>query len=96
MINKLIKKLFAIIAVLAIALTMALKVNLNAKNNNLSDISLANVEALAQSEYWEPNWYIYGIVNTYWCGYTWETCVHEELFYWCEDGGSEPCNSYLP
>ena len=46
-------KITSAIAVAAIALTMALKVNLNAKNNNLSDLSLANIEALARNEIFE-------------------------------------------
>ena len=40
-------KITSAIAIVAIALTMALNVNLSAKSNSLSDISLANVEALA-------------------------------------------------
>ena len=44
------KKIFAGIAVLTIALTMALNLNFSAKNNRLSDISLANIEALARGE----------------------------------------------
>jgi len=44
------RKIIGLIAVAAIALTMALNMNLNAKNNSLSDISLANVEALARVE----------------------------------------------
>ena len=45
------KKIFGGIAVIAIAGAMALSVSLNAKNNNLSSISLANVEALANGEF---------------------------------------------
>ena len=44
------KIIFGGIAVVAIAVAMALSVSLNAKNNNLSSISLANVEALTQPE----------------------------------------------
>lgn len=44
------KKIIGGIAVAAIALTMALNMNFSTKNNNLSNISLANVEALAQGE----------------------------------------------
>ena len=44
------KKIFGGIAVAAIALTMALNVNISANNNSLSDISLANVEALAAAD----------------------------------------------
>ena len=44
------KKILGGIAVVAIAITMALNVNFSAKNNNLSDLTLANVEALAQIE----------------------------------------------
>jgi hypothetical protein len=41
------KKIFGGIAVLAIAAVAVVNVNLNSQNNDLSDISLANVEALA-------------------------------------------------
>lgn len=44
------KKLLGGIAMLAIAAIMALNINFSVKNNNLSDISLANVEALATTE----------------------------------------------
>jgi hypothetical protein len=43
-------KLFGGIAALAIAATIALNMSLNANSNNLSDLSLANVEALAEPE----------------------------------------------
>jgi anti-sigma regulatory factor (Ser/Thr protein kinase) len=42
------KKILYGIAVLAIAAVAAWNVNLNSQNNDLSDISLANVEALAE------------------------------------------------
>jgi hypothetical protein len=41
------KKIFGGIALLAIAAMAAWNVNLNSQSNELSDISLANVEALA-------------------------------------------------
>jgi len=44
------KKLVGLIAVVAFALTIALNVSFSANNYNLSDISLANIEALAQIE----------------------------------------------
>ena len=44
------KKIFGGIAVATIAAAMALNLNFNAKNNYLSDITLANVEALAGGE----------------------------------------------
>ena len=44
------KKLIGGIVVAAIALTMALNVSFSAKNISLSDISLANIEALAKKE----------------------------------------------
>jgi len=44
------KKLVGLIALVAFVLTMALNVSFGAKSNYLSDISLANVEALARSE----------------------------------------------
>ena len=40
-------KIFGGIAVLAIAAVVAFNVNLSAKSYSLSDVSLANVEALA-------------------------------------------------
>ena len=42
------KKIFGGIAALAIAATIAFNVNLSNQGNGLSDVSLANVEALAQ------------------------------------------------
>jgi len=44
------KRLFLGVAVLAIATVAALNVNLSVKSSNLSDVSLANIEALAQQE----------------------------------------------
>ena len=44
------KKLFYGFAVLAIAAVAAFSVNLNPKGNGLSDVSLANVEALGSCE----------------------------------------------
>ena len=44
------KKFLYGIAVLIIAVVVAINVNLNSKGDGLSDVSLANVEALAQSE----------------------------------------------
>ena len=44
------KKILGGIAVLVIATAMAFSVNFNTNNYNLSDLSLANVEALAINE----------------------------------------------
>jgi hypothetical protein len=44
------KKILGGIAVMAIAAVTAFNVNFTTQDNNLSDISLANVEALAQNE----------------------------------------------
>ncbi|GHT65362.1 hypothetical protein AGMMS50239_24960 [Bacteroidia bacterium] len=44
------KKIFGGIAVLAIAAVAAWNVNLNSQKSDLSDVFLANVEALAQGE----------------------------------------------
>ena len=44
------KKIIGLIALVAFVLTMALNVSFGAKNNSLSDISLANIEALAKKE----------------------------------------------
>jgi len=43
------KKIFGGIAILAIAAMAAFNVTMNTQNENLSDLSLANVEALAQT-----------------------------------------------
>ncbi|GHT71297.1 hypothetical protein FACS189455_2770 [Bacteroidia bacterium] len=45
------KIVFAGIAVLAITATVVFNVNLNAQGEKLADVSLANVEALADGEY---------------------------------------------
>ena len=60
------KKVIGGIAVAAIALTIALNVNFSAKNNYFSDISLANVEALAQGEITVGPCYCISI-TTNWC-----------------------------
>ena len=44
------KKLFGSIAILSIAAMTAFNVNVNSKEKGLSDVSLANVEALASNE----------------------------------------------
>jgi hypothetical protein len=44
------KKIFGGIAVLAITAVAVVNVNLGAKSNDLSDVSLANIEALASGE----------------------------------------------
>ena len=44
------KKIFGGIAVIVIAVAMVINVNFSVKDNDLSDISLANVEALARVE----------------------------------------------
>ncbi|GAB6011593.1 NVEALA domain-containing protein [Viscerimonas tarda] len=44
------KKIFGSLAILAIAAVTVLNVNLSSQKELLSDISLANVEALAQDE----------------------------------------------
>jgi hypothetical protein len=67
LINIFMKKLVlgGVVAVV-IAATIAFNVSLNANGNNLSDVSLANVEALADPEiivghicYDYPGWYCY-------------------------------------
>jgi hypothetical protein len=44
------KKILGGIAVLAIAAVAVMNVNLSSKSNDLSDVSLANIEALASGE----------------------------------------------
>lgn len=51
------KKIVGGIAVLAIAAVAAFNVNLNAQEERLSNISLANLEALAQNENGEDRLY---------------------------------------
>ncbi|MDR1582346.1 MAG: NVEALA domain-containing protein [Prevotellaceae bacterium] len=43
------KKIFGGIAILAIAAVAVINVNLSSKSNDLSSVSLANIEALAQN-----------------------------------------------
>jgi hypothetical protein len=50
------KKIFGGIAVLAIAAVAVMNVNLGTKNNDLSAVSLANVEALAIEISSSGNW----------------------------------------
>jgi hypothetical protein len=55
------KKLLCGIAAVAISATIAFNMSLNANSNNLSDLSLANVEALASDELldiqmWKIRW----------------------------------------
>jgi len=44
------KKIFGGIAIVAIVAMATFNVNMNTQNENLPDLNLANVEALAQSE----------------------------------------------
>jgi hypothetical protein len=60
------KIIFGSIAVLAIAATIVFNVNLNAQSEKLSDVSLANVEALADGESDTVN---------YWCCGNSDTCA---------------------
>ena len=45
------RKIFGLIAVFVIAVMAAFNVNVNSKEKGLSDVSIANVEALAQGEH---------------------------------------------
>ena len=49
------KKIFGGIAVLAIAAIAAWNVNVNSRTNGMSNVMLANVEALAEEYTWYPN-----------------------------------------
>ena len=72
------KKIFGGIAVLAIAATMAVSANFSVKNNNLSNTSLANVEALAGgNEFDDPVYYV----------------THYDWYFTCLGGGYLPCGS---
>ncbi|GHT49418.1 hypothetical protein FACS189474_3270 [Bacteroidia bacterium] len=50
------KIIFASIAVVTIAIIATFNVSFNSQSNNLSDISLANVEALANTEFTSNGW----------------------------------------
>ena len=50
------KKIFGGIAVLAIAVVAAWNVNVNSRTNGMSDVMLANVEALAQESTGSCKW----------------------------------------
>jgi len=63
------KKIFGGLAILAIAAVAVFNVNFNSKSSKLSDVSLANVEALAADES--------GKVIAYCCGNT-GTCAKSD------------------
>ena len=50
MIKKILEKFGYILAILVIAVVSAMNMNVNSKSDGLSDMSLANVEALAKGE----------------------------------------------
>ncbi len=80
------KKILGGIAVLAIAAIAAFNVNMNTQSSNLSDISLANVEALAQYEIGS------GYLSLTLDCYNWQGVVigsHTS----CYSGGSSSCTS---
>ena len=71
------KKILVGFAALAIAAVAALNVNFGTNGYKLSDISLANVEALAQDENGgnSPEWTCYSQYETCsWWGEFWGTC----------------------
>jgi len=72
------KKFFGGIAILAIATMAAFNVNMNTQNENLSDLNLANVEALAQGEYNQKIWRI-------------EPSKDQANVYFCFVNGGEIC-----
>ena len=77
------KKFLSCLAILAIAATITFNVSLDSKTNGLTDIMLANVEALAQEETVPCK-----IDSSY------ESCNPENSSYYCpcgsyEDGGVE-------
>jgi hypothetical protein len=75
-INIMFKKSLGGIALLAIAAVAVMNVNLNSQSNDLSDISLANVEALAGDETSEcPNG-CYPDGNGCYC-HGWHDCEQE-------------------
>ena len=95
-------KITSAIAVLTIALTMALNVSFSAKSNNLSDLSLANVEALAAgAELNDPAWFVYWYKyftyqNCYYGYVDWVytlICEDDDYFTYsmCVEGGDEQC-----
>ncbi|MDR2910130.1 MAG: NVEALA domain-containing protein [Bacteroidales bacterium] len=76
------KKLLCGIAAVAIAATIAFNMSLNANSNNLSDLSLANVEALTEPEVTVSspgNWSVIVVSDDNWI---------------CYDGGRVCCPEY--
>jgi len=83
------KKIISGIAVVTIALTMALNLNFSTKSADLSDISLANVEALARGEAWYDIWDVYHLNAYAGCGFNCVYVITSASF--CVEGGYEQC-----
>ncbi|MDR2911668.1 MAG: NVEALA domain-containing protein [Bacteroidales bacterium] len=61
------KKILCGVAAVAISATIAFNMSLNANSNNLSDLSLANVEALASDELLDIKmWSVYAESSVHW------------------------------
>jgi hypothetical protein len=72
------KKILGGIAVLAIVVVAVINVNLGAKSNDLSDLSLANVEALAyefNNQNWDFNSHWYNTLGGSWTP-TYHSCTY--------------------
>jgi len=63
------KKIILGFAILAIAAVAAWNVNYGSKMKGMSDLSLANVEALAAELYWDGKWW--NDTDTHWLGTDW-------------------------
>jgi hypothetical protein len=101
------KKNFYFFVVLIIAVVTAVNVNINSKEDGLSDVFLANVEALADNE--SNPWYLWAFQGTTkdekeiyaTCSWSWE--FNFVVYKWfesgsgtkkmCEDGGSNNCST---
>ena len=99
------KKLLGLIAILIITVVAIINVRVDMKNNSMSDLSVANVEALAENE--SNPWYlwlIYGLTKdeeSYDVECEWNYEINLGVVKWgsngkgkkqmCKDGGSDNC-----
>ena len=85
------KKIFSFIGAIVIAIAVAFNVSVNLGGSSLSDIALANVEALAQNEGGNEGIYAaWACIMYLWSDFDWEDGWSYCDFYDTDCGGSGP------